>query len=430
MYYFIKSNISEYNNATNKLVLSSWESQLEPTSDDIIILLEHEYPNLILQDLHYDGYIIKVDGTYQVTYWKVFKKEPIKRKNHINEMDIYKFILDEFNNNSSNGKIKFSIGYYFLDEEGQMGGFSRRFTQDGGRFDVREKLVDDTYELQNKSFVPMSIPMLNATYLAHDKIKEVTYEPMIEFLVYAEDIITFRSIELVLQEIRARLIQYQTNLEVTYVKDSKSAVEEKENLKVVMMAGEIHYGEIVRVAGKSYLSIAMPLTLEVSNHGEYANQEKVFLSVPSVVDLGTGDIIEVEIDMLSWNWGVGVDTEPSQVLNSYKAHDSDKAKMVRHIPKSTAFSYSMAVYMDFKNPILRKIYKDSRNPTPETSNEKWTLESIVYEYNEDIKAFEIAHDLGFKDEFYLDTKVLANEISKGEKIIFTLSFVPAWTNGQ
>ena len=38
-------------------------------------------------------------------------------KYHINEIDIYKYIVDTFNDNSSGGKIKFSVGYYFLDAD-------------------------------------------------------------------------------------------------------------------------------------------------------------------------------------------------------------------------------------------------------------------------------------------------------------------------
>ena len=320
----------------------------------------------------------------------------------------------------------FRSGYYFLDEDGEMGGFSRRFTQENGRFDIKETLNDDTYELENTSFVPMSIPRLNANYLAHDNIKEVTYEPMIEFLVYAEDLVTFRTIELVLQELRAKFIQYLTTLDITYVKEKQDDIAQTETFKVVMMSGEIDYGEIVRVAGKAYLSMSMPLTIEISNIGEYANQEKVYLSVPSVKDNETNEPIVTEIDMLVWNWGSGIDTEPSQLLTNKAITKEERSKVIRHIPKTTAFSYSMAVYMDFDNPILRKIYIDSRKPNKNTSTEIWTLKSVVTRYDKTQKKFIIDDDLGFEDDFILESKVLSEEISKGEKIMFSLSFVPAW----
>jgi len=164
-------------------------------------------------------------------------------KYHINEIDIYKFITDTFNDNSSGGKIEFSIGYYFLDEDGNNGGFVKRFTQKGGRFDVKQTFDDDTYLLENASFVPMGISSLNANYLAHDKIKEITYEPMIELLVYIENDITYKVIELVIQEIRAKLVQFQTTLDVEFL-NLEGGDNITETLKVIAMSGEIDYGQI------------------------------------------------------------------------------------------------------------------------------------------------------------------------------------------
>ncbi len=347
----------------------------------------------------------------------------MSKKYHIEEMSIFKFIADEFNNNSSNGKIKFSIGYYFMDDEGGMGGFSRRFVQDNGRFDVKKTLDNDTYELKNDSFIPMSIPSLNANYLAHDVIKEVTYEPTIEFLVYVENIATFHAIELVVKEIRARFIQYQTTLDVSYVNiDDPSGAKIEETMKVIAMSGEINYGNIVRVAGKTYLSLSMPLTLEVTNHGEYANQERIYLSVPSV----NGGAYQ-EIQPLAWNWGTGIDTEPSQLLNDKNIANAPRARLIRHVAKSTAFAYSLAVQIDFRTPILKKIYKDSRKPTQATSTELWKIKSEVYAFNYTTKVWEKDTDLTLEEECLLDKKALVDEISKGEKIIFAISFVPSWS---
>ena len=431
-YIFYQVTFTEYSNATYKLDLT-FNQDNTPTAEEVMSLLETQEPQYFndLDEMFSSGVVVKVIDNVQESYWKLkidIQPEPEKPKikHHINEMEIYKFILSEFNNSYLSDKIKFSIGYYFLDEDGEMGGFSRRFTQENGRFDIKETLNDDTYELENTSFVPMSIPRLNANYLAHDNIKEVTYEPMIEFLVYAEDLVTFRTIELVLQELRAKFIQYLTTLDITYVKEKQDDIAQTETFKVVMMSGEIDYGEIVRVAGKAYLSMSMPLTIEISNIGEYANQEKVYLSVPSVKDNETNEPIVTEIDMLVWNWGSGIDTEPSQLLTNKTVTKDERSKVIRHIPKTTAFSYSMAVYMDFDNPILRKIYIDSRKPNKNTSTEIWTLKSVVTRYDKTQKKFIIDDDLGFEDDFILESKVLSEEISKGDKIMFSLSFVPAW----
>ena len=341
-------------------------------------------------------------------------------KYHINEVDIFKFITDTFNDNSSGGKIEMSIGYYFLDEDGKNGGFVKRFTQKGGRFDIKDTFDDDTYKLEKASFVPMGIANLNSSYLAHDEIKEVTYEPIIEFLVYIEKDLTYKVIELVIQEIRARLVQFQTTLDVEFL-NLDGGANITETLKIIAMSGEIDYGQIVRIQGRSYLSISMPLTLEATNYGEYTNQETIYLSVPSI---SSGDYIEMY--PIAWNYGVGIDNEGSQLLNDKSLLNLDRAKQVRHIPKTTAFGYSMAVQIDFRNAILKKIYKDSRNPAQATTTEIWKIKSTMEVFNATTKEYEIDTDLTLEDEFILDKKTPVEELSKGEKIIYALTFLPSW----
>ena len=342
-------------------------------------------------------------------------------KYHINEVDIYKFITDICNDNSSGGKIEFSIGYYYADSDAKSnGGFVKRFTQNGGRFDVKDTFDDDTYLLEKDSYVPVGIANLNSSYLAHDEIKEVTYEPMIEFLVYIEKDVTYKVIELVIQEIRAKLIQFQTTLDVEYL-NLEGGANITETLKVIAMSGEIDFGQIVRIQSKSYLSISMPLTLEVTDYGEYTNQETIYLSVPSV----SGGAY-IEMYPIAWNYGVGIDNEGSQLLNDKELLNIDRAKQVRHVPKTTAFGYSMAVQIDFRNAILKKIYKDSRIPTQATTTEIWKIKSTMKVYNSSTGLYEIDTDLTLDGEFILDKKTPVEELSKGEKIIYALTFLPAW----
>ncbi len=341
-------------------------------------------------------------------------------KYHINEVDIYKFIADTFNSNSSLGKIEFSIGYYYADSDGEKGGFVKRFTQSGGRFDVKQTFDDDTYLLENASFVPMGIANLNASYLAHDEIKEITYEPMIELMVYIENDITYKVIELVIQEIRAKLIQHQTTLDVEFLNlDGGENI--TETLKVIAMSGEIDYGQLTTIQGRRYLSITMPLTLEVTNHGEYTNQETISLGVGSV---SSGAYIEMK--PISWNYGVGIDVEMSQTLNDKTIVNLPRAKQTRGVPKTTAFGFSMAVQIDFRNAILKKIYKDSRNPTQATSTEIWKVKSTMKVYDSETGTYIVDTDLTLEDEFILDKKTPVEELSKGEKIIYALTFLPAW----
>lgn len=342
-------------------------------------------------------------------------------KYHINEVDIYKFINDTFNNNSSLGKITFSIGYYFLDDEdGNNGGFIKRFTQNGGRFDVKKSFDDDTYAISDDSFIPVGIYNLNANYLAHDQIKEITYEPTVEFLVYVENDVTFRVIELVIQEIRAKLVQYETTLDVEFL-NLEGGANTTETLKVITMSGEINYGELATIQGRRYLRMSMPLTMEVTNYGEYANQERIYLSVPSVL---SGAFVEMY--PISWNYGVGIDTAGAQTLNDKTLVKLSRAKQIRHIPKTTAFGFSMAIQIDFNNPISKKIFTDSRNPTQETSTEIWTLKSTFSKYNSTAGDFVIDTSLTINEDFILDKKAPIEELSKGEKLVWALTFIPTW----
>jgi hypothetical protein len=192
------------------------------------------------------------------------------------------------------------------------------------------------------------------------------------------------------------------------------------------MSGEIDYGQIVQIQGKNYLSISMPLTLEVTNYGEYTNQEKIWLSVPSV---NGGAYFPMK--PIAWNYGVGIDVDGSQLLNDKSVANLGRAKQVRHVPKTTAFGFSMAVQIDFRDAILYKIYKDSRNPTQATSTEVWKVKSTMEVYDTDTESptygtYVVDADLTLEDEFILDKKTPTEELSKGEKIIYALTFLPAW----
>ncbi len=129
---------------------------------------------------------------------------------------------------------------------------------------------------------------------------------------------------------------------------------------------------------------------------------------------------------ISWNYGVGLDTEGSQTLNDKSLLILDRAKQVRHVPKTTAFGFSMAVQIDFRNLILKKIYKDSRLPTQATSTEIWKVKSTMEVFNTTTKVYEVDATLTLEDEFILDKKTPVEELSKGEKIIYALTFLPAW----
>lgn len=202
----------------------------------------------------------------------------------INEADILKFIVKEFNTNSLG--IKFSIADWATmgDEAETKSLMVFRKALDYERFDIEKVFDEQTYALEQESFVAMSIPNLNGEILALNTIKQVVYNTSVDILLTNDNPDVFVAIDAAIQEIRKKLLQYFTTYKVSYnnLDDLDSDEPIEETLKIITMSGSIDYGQTVQINGFNYLTYSMPLTLFVTNYGEFANQNTFKLGVDSI----------------------------------------------------------------------------------------------------------------------------------------------------
>lgn len=347
-------------------------------------------------------------------------------KINIRERDIYKFILDELNDNKFNSKIKFMLGDSQRVSDTSM--LIRRFTLDDTteRFDVVETLNETTYMTTKNPYIVVEIGDLNPQFTALETIKEVTYDGTIGFLICEETPEVYLSALWALDEIRSRLIQYHKVIRVEYIDydDLSSSVKISEDIKLVATAGGIRRDFIDRINGKSYLYFSLPITILATNYGEFANQEVISIGVSSILDGGSTKMFPIE--PIEWNWGVGIDTESTQLLNDKDVTSMLMAERVRHMPKSKAYAWSCVVYIDFRNELLKKVFKDSRNVNTASATEVWTIKSEIKVYNETTQTYAVDSTLTHETKLYLTTNRPLESLSKGEKYIFFLGFEPKY----
>ena len=345
---------------------------------------------------------------------------------NIRERDILKFILDELNDNVLNSKIKFSLGDSARVDDTSM--LIRRFTLDDNteRMDIVETFNESTYMTEKKPYVIINISDLNPEFLALNTIKEAVYDGSIGFLVCEENPNVFRAFLLAIEEVRSRLIQYHKIIRVSYFDydNPNSTTPIIEDIKLVTTTSGIKREFIDRINGKSYLYFTLPITIMATNYGEFANQESISIGVSSITE--GGNVKMFDIEPIEWVWGMGVDTESTQLLNDKDVTSMQKAERVRHMPKSKAFAYSCVVQIDFRNPLLRKIFKDSRNVNPSSATEVWTIKSQIKVYDENTETYVIDNDLTHEPKLYLTTNRPLESLSKGEKYVFFLGFEPKY----
>ncbi len=131
----------------------------------------------------------------------------MKRKLIISENHIMKLILDQVNENSLG--VEFMLSNWQVGEENDGTLLIQRRHFENGRFDTVETFDDQTYSISEKTITPMGINSLNGSYLTHPDIQEINYSPELMFLVNADDEAIVSSNIIALEEVRARLMQYQ-----------------------------------------------------------------------------------------------------------------------------------------------------------------------------------------------------------------------------
>jgi hypothetical protein len=288
----------------------------------------------------------------------------------IKETDVYKLILNELNDNAFAEVIKFSFADWNLaDSDGEHNGLliNKLALGSEGRFDVQETFDEVTYANTKNSFVAMGIAPLNGELTALNTIKDGVYDTVIEFLVCIDNIAVQKAVTLTVEEVRARFIQYERVLETSYMDlnnpDSDTRIEE--TLKVIIMAQSIDYGPVTQINGKQYLTYTLPITLELTNFGEFANQQRVYLGVDSIVQ--TIEAVEsVRMFLLEpneWFYGTAKEVEAVQLLPQKAVALQANATEIKSVAKTKGFSFTIEQQMDLQDAtigkILRHLYKES-----------------------------------------------------------------------
>ena len=346
---------------------------------------------------------------------------------NIRERDILKFILDELNTNVFSSKIKFTLGDSARVDDTSM--LIRRFTLDDNteRMDLVETFDESTYMTEKNPYIIVNVSNLNPEFTALNTIKEVTYSGDIGFLICEENPNVYRATLHALEEIRSRLIQYHKVIRVEYLDydNPSSTTQISEDIKLIATTGGLQREFIDRINGKSYLYFTLPITIMATNHGEFANQETISIGVSSITS--GGNVIMHTVEPIEWGWGMGIDTESAQLINDKDVTFSDESEKIKHLPKSKSYAWSCVLQIDFRNELLKKIFKDSRVKNLNSAGEVWTVRSEIKVYNPITQSYAVDSSLTWEEPLLLTTNKPVESVSKGEKYIFVLGFDPLYT---
>lgn len=137
---------------------------------------------------------------------------------------------------------------------------------------------------------------------------------------------------------------------------------------------------------------------------------------------GNGVVRMFDIEPIEWHWGTTTAQETTQLLTDKDLLLEENSLEVKSMAKSKSYAFSCDLQIDFKEPILRKLYKDSK--IPKAVIDTWYLEDTTYQYDEVDDEFKIATDLSVTRELELIINQPNESLSKGEKIVFTVAFAP------
>ncbi len=351
----------------------------------------------------------------------------------IRETDIYRIILEEVNDNVLSDKITMAMADWVVgqDAEGNPDGLLiNRLALNNDRlerFDTKKEYNAITYAESTNSFVAFSVGGLNMDITALNRIKDVVVSPTLTFLVCIDNITVQNAITIALEEVRKRLIQYQRTYTAKYynLDDITSTTKIEEVLKVIMMSGGIDYGDITQISGKQYLTYTMPLTIELTNFGEFANQQKLYLGTNEILDEGTTKMFLLEPD--SWHWGVARGIESVQLLPDYADAGTTNGKEIKSKTKNKGFAFNLDMQMDFQDStvgdLCKWLYKDSM--LEKLVNPLMTLKVEMYTYDSSTKTYTIDEELTMTRQMELTQNQPNDELSKGEKMVFSLVLAPS-----
>ena len=355
----------------------------------------------------------------------------------IKETDIYRLIIEELNNNAFSSKIQFSLADWITlgeDENGKPQGLlinKLSLSKNNlSRFDVVETFNEESYAMQKTPFVAFEVGPLNGEIMALNTIKDIAYDPTLTFLVAADNILVQRAITLALEEVRYRWIQYERVLEVEYpnIDDISSSTKIEETLKVIMGSGTIDYGGLVEINGKQYLTYTLPVTINVTNFGEFANQQKIYLGTYDILQTGSPKMFLLEPN--EWHWGTARGTESVMLLPDLASPSSTNNKEIKSITKNKGFAFNIDLQLDLYNSTVGELhkwlYKDSILEKLDDPIMKLRVE--FYKYDSTTEAFVIDSELTMTRDMVLTQNQPPESISKGDKLIHTLVLTPIYNS--
>lgn len=352
----------------------------------------------------------------------------------IKETDVYRLIIEELNNNAFSSKVEFSMADWITlgqDADGNPEGLliNKLALSKGNlsRFDVVETYNEETYAKQETPFVAFEVGPLNGEIVALNDIKDIVYAPILTFLVPMENINVQRAITLAIEEVRHRWVQYERILNVEYpnIEDISSTAKIEEELKVIITTGTIDYGGIIPISGKQYLTYTLPITINVTNFGEFANQQKIYLGTSDILDGGTTKMFKLEPN--EWHWGTSRGTESAMLLPDLANVSSTNNKEIKSISKNKGFAFTIDLQMDLYNStngeLFKWLYKDSIKEKLVDPIMKLKVE--FYKYDSATDSFILDTDDMTTERNMVLTQNQPNEsISKGDKIVHSLVLTP------
>ena len=355
----------------------------------------------------------------------------------IRETDVYQLIINELNNNAFSSKIEFSMADWIAlgqDADGNPEGLliNKLVLSKGdiSRPDIAETFDEETYAKQENPFVAFEVGPLNGEITALNDIKDIVYSPVLTFLVPIENINVQRAITLAIEEVRHRLIQYERiwNVEYPDIENITNATKIQEQLKVIITSGTIDYGGIIPISGKQYSTYTLPLTINITDFGEFMNQQKIYMGTYDILDSGSPKMFKLEPN--EWHWGTSRGTESAMLIPDLADPTSTNNKEIKSITKNKGFAFTIDLQMDFYNDtngeFLKWLYKDSILEKAEDPIMKLTIE--FYKYDSATEDFIIDNDLTMTREMILTQNQPNDSMSKGDKLIHSLVLTPIYNN--
>lgn len=350
----------------------------------------------------------------------------------IKETDIYRMIIGELNDNAFSSVIKFSLADWIYDESNDSMLINKLALtkNEVSRFDVVETYSETTYAQTTNSFVAFQVGPLNGEFTALNTIKDVVYDTTLSFLVWADNFHVHRAITLAIEEVRKRLIQYERilNVEYTDLDNPDSTTKITERLKAIMMSGTIDYGDIVQINGVNYLTYSMPLTIHVTNFGEFANQMYIYLGTSDILEGASTKMFHIEPN--EWHWGTARGTESVQLLPDYASPTSTNGKEIKSVIKNKGFAYTLELQLDFQDStvgeLCKWLYKDSMQE--DLTEPIMTLTIDFYLYNVSTGVLAKDSSLSMTRNMILTQNQPSESISKGEKLVHTLTLIPIYNS--